>query len=174
MVNEDPEYQWIDRIRTPRASNEARQRLISLMSGIWKIIIITSWLIDLILENSSLPFDILLKLYNEDWIVTDCFPILGPILLNTCALLSYNKKKSESEAYGSFFLGGERKLCLWSGIEGSSFPPLSVYLYSELRWSLWGFLFVCVLSYFSGVWLFASPWAAAHQTSLSIALSWQE
>lgn len=33
MVNEDPEYQWIDRIRTPRASNEARQRLISLMSG---------------------------------------------------------------------------------------------------------------------------------------------
>ena len=174
VVNEDPEYQWIDRIRTPRASNEARQRLISLMSGIWKIIIITSWLIDLILENSSLPFDILLKLYNEDWIVTDCFPILGPILLNTCALLSYNKKKSESEAYGSFFLGGERKLRLWSGIEGSSFPPLSVYLYSELRWSLWGFLFACVLSYFSGVWLFASPWAAAHQTSLSIALSWQE
>lgn len=37
VVNEDPEYQWIDRIRTPRASNEARQRLISLMSGeeIW-------------------------------------------------------------------------------------------------------------------------------------------
>ncbi|KAM4820407.1 C2 domain-containing protein 5 isoform 2-T2 [Thomomys bottae] len=33
VVNEDPEYQWIDRIRTPRASNEARQRLISLMSG---------------------------------------------------------------------------------------------------------------------------------------------
>ncbi|XP_059843658.1 C2 domain-containing protein 5 isoform X11 [Hypanus sabinus] len=32
VVNEDPEYQWIDRIRTPRASNEARQRLISLMS----------------------------------------------------------------------------------------------------------------------------------------------
>lgn len=37
VVNEDPEYQWIDRIRTPRASNEARQRLISLMSGINKI-----------------------------------------------------------------------------------------------------------------------------------------
>lgn len=35
VVNEDPEYQWIDRIRTPRASNEARQRLISLMSGIY-------------------------------------------------------------------------------------------------------------------------------------------
>ncbi|TRY58635.1 hypothetical protein DNTS_024782 [Danionella cerebrum] len=33
VVNEDPEYQWIDRIRTPRASNEARQRLIFLMSG---------------------------------------------------------------------------------------------------------------------------------------------
>ncbi|XP_035859651.1 C2 domain-containing protein 5 isoform X39 [Sander lucioperca] len=33
VVNEDPEYQWIDRIRSPRASNEARQRLISLMSG---------------------------------------------------------------------------------------------------------------------------------------------
>ncbi|XP_052867899.1 C2 domain-containing protein 5 [Anopheles cruzii] len=25
MVNDDPEYQWIDKIRTPRASNEARQ-----------------------------------------------------------------------------------------------------------------------------------------------------
>ena len=24
MVNDDPEYQWIDKIRTPRASNEAR------------------------------------------------------------------------------------------------------------------------------------------------------
>uniref|UniRef100_A0A673G9U8 C2 domain-containing protein 5 n=1 Tax=Sinocyclocheilus rhinocerous TaxID=307959 RepID=A0A673G9U8_9TELE len=33
VVNEDPEYQWIDRIRTPRASNEARQRLLFLMSG---------------------------------------------------------------------------------------------------------------------------------------------
>lgn len=25
VVNDDPEYQWIDKIRTPRASNEARQ-----------------------------------------------------------------------------------------------------------------------------------------------------
>ncbi|OWR49789.1 hypothetical protein KGM_214852A, partial [Danaus plexippus plexippus] len=25
IVNDDPEYQWIDKIRTPRASNEARQ-----------------------------------------------------------------------------------------------------------------------------------------------------
>jgi hypothetical protein len=24
VVNDDPEYQWIDKIRTPRASNEAR------------------------------------------------------------------------------------------------------------------------------------------------------
>lgn len=39
VVNEDPEYQWIDRIRTPRASNEARQRLISLMSGTYTHII---------------------------------------------------------------------------------------------------------------------------------------
>lgn len=38
VVNEDPEYQWIDRIRTPRASNEARQRLISLMSGSHKLV----------------------------------------------------------------------------------------------------------------------------------------
>ncbi|XP_064599644.1 C2 domain-containing protein 5-like isoform X2 [Liolophura sinensis] len=33
VVNDDPEYQWIDRIRTPRASNEARQRLFSKLSG---------------------------------------------------------------------------------------------------------------------------------------------
>ena len=28
-----PTQQWIDRIRTPRASNEARQRIFSKMSG---------------------------------------------------------------------------------------------------------------------------------------------
>ncbi|XP_078488402.1 C2 domain-containing protein 5 isoform X2 [Ciona intestinalis] len=33
LVNEDPEYKWIDKLRTPRASNEARQRLFSKMSG---------------------------------------------------------------------------------------------------------------------------------------------
>ncbi|XP_074661016.1 C2 domain-containing protein 5-like isoform X2 [Tubulanus polymorphus] len=33
VVNDDPEYQWIDKIRTPRASNEARQRLFSQLSG---------------------------------------------------------------------------------------------------------------------------------------------
>ncbi|XP_072046150.1 C2 domain-containing protein 5-like [Amphiura filiformis] len=33
VVNDDPEYQWIDMIRTPRASNEARQRLFSKLSG---------------------------------------------------------------------------------------------------------------------------------------------
>ena len=33
VVNDDPEYKWIDKIRTPRASNEARQRLFSTMSG---------------------------------------------------------------------------------------------------------------------------------------------
>ena len=27
VVNDDPEYQWIDKIRTPRASNEARSKL---------------------------------------------------------------------------------------------------------------------------------------------------
>ena len=32
-VNDDPEYQWIDKIRTPRASNEARQTLFLKMSG---------------------------------------------------------------------------------------------------------------------------------------------
>lgn len=25
VIDDDPEYQWIDKIRTPRASNEARQ-----------------------------------------------------------------------------------------------------------------------------------------------------
>lgn len=34
VVNDDPEYQWIDKIRTPRASNEARQRLFSKLSGV--------------------------------------------------------------------------------------------------------------------------------------------
>lgn len=32
-MNDDPEYQWIDKIRTPRASNEARQTLFSKLSG---------------------------------------------------------------------------------------------------------------------------------------------
>ncbi|XP_006818877.1 C2 domain-containing protein 5-like, partial [Saccoglossus kowalevskii] len=32
VVNDDPEYQWIDKIRTPRSSNEARQRLFSQLS----------------------------------------------------------------------------------------------------------------------------------------------
>ncbi len=33
VVNDDPEYQWIDKIRTPRASNEARQTLFMKLSG---------------------------------------------------------------------------------------------------------------------------------------------
>ncbi|KAL3842209.1 hypothetical protein ACJMK2_020248 [Sinanodonta woodiana] len=33
VVNDDPEYKWIDKIRTPRSSNEARQRLFSKLSG---------------------------------------------------------------------------------------------------------------------------------------------
>ncbi|BFZ04098.1 hypothetical protein BsWGS_07137 [Bradybaena similaris] len=33
VVNDDPEYHWIEKIRTPRASNEARQRLFSKLSG---------------------------------------------------------------------------------------------------------------------------------------------
>ncbi|XP_071502533.1 C2 domain-containing protein 5-like [Diadema antillarum] len=33
VVNDDPEHQWIDMIRSPRASNEARQRLFSKLSG---------------------------------------------------------------------------------------------------------------------------------------------
>jgi len=33
VVNDDPEYQWIDKIRTPRASNEARQTLFVKLSG---------------------------------------------------------------------------------------------------------------------------------------------
>ena len=33
MVNDDPEHQWIDKIRTPRASNEARQTLFIKLSG---------------------------------------------------------------------------------------------------------------------------------------------
>lgn len=33
IVNDDPEYQWIDKIRTPRASNEARQTLFCKLAG---------------------------------------------------------------------------------------------------------------------------------------------
>lgn len=33
VVNDDPEYQWIDKIRTPRASNETRQALFCKLSG---------------------------------------------------------------------------------------------------------------------------------------------
>lgn len=33
VVSDDPEYKWIDKIRTPRASNEARQTLFFKLSG---------------------------------------------------------------------------------------------------------------------------------------------
>ena len=33
VVNEDPDYQWIDKIRSMRASNEARQVAFSKLSG---------------------------------------------------------------------------------------------------------------------------------------------
>ena len=33
LINDDPEYQWIDKIRTPRASNEARQALFMKLSS---------------------------------------------------------------------------------------------------------------------------------------------
>lgn len=33
VVNDDPEYQWIDKIRTPRASNDARQLVFLRLSG---------------------------------------------------------------------------------------------------------------------------------------------
>lgn len=33
LINDDPEYQWIDKIRTPRTSNETRQKLFSKLSG---------------------------------------------------------------------------------------------------------------------------------------------
>ena len=33
VVNDDPEYQWIDKIRSMRASNEARQVQFTKLSG---------------------------------------------------------------------------------------------------------------------------------------------
>jgi hypothetical protein len=33
VLNDDPEYQWMDKIRTPRTSNEARQKLFTKLSG---------------------------------------------------------------------------------------------------------------------------------------------
>lgn len=35
VMNDDPEHQWIEKIRTSRASNEARQRLFSRLSGMF-------------------------------------------------------------------------------------------------------------------------------------------
>lgn len=68
MVNEDPEYQWIDRIRTPRASNEARQRLISLMSGkeveMKPCFLLTGGLVVLDVAVCSIPFR---GAAEEDW-----------------------------------------------------------------------------------------------------------
>lgn len=41
VVNDDPEYQWIDKIRTPRASNEARQVVFLKLSNqvrlVWRL-----------------------------------------------------------------------------------------------------------------------------------------
>lgn len=34
VVEDDPEYQWIEKIRSPRASNEARQAIFYKMSGV--------------------------------------------------------------------------------------------------------------------------------------------
>jgi hypothetical protein len=33
ISTEDPEYEWLDKIRTPRATNEARQTLFFKLSG---------------------------------------------------------------------------------------------------------------------------------------------
>lgn len=33
VINHDPEYEWIDKIRSPRASNEAKQTLFCKLSG---------------------------------------------------------------------------------------------------------------------------------------------
>ena len=35
-------------------------------------------------------------------------------------------------------------------------------------------MYVCVLSHFSRVWLFVTPWTVARQASQSVGLSWQE
>ncbi|UYV60581.1 C2CD5 [Cordylochernes scorpioides] len=43
VVNDDPEYQWIDKIRTPRASNEARQTLFSKLSGVGLPEVMMTW-----------------------------------------------------------------------------------------------------------------------------------
>lgn len=42
VVSDDPEYKWIDKIRTPRASNEARQLLFNRLSGEVRLAIILS------------------------------------------------------------------------------------------------------------------------------------
>ena len=54
VVNDDPEYKWIDKIRTPRASNEARQLLFSKASGLVSLeTIFTVALLCSSLENSD-------------------------------------------------------------------------------------------------------------------------
>lgn len=49
VVNDDPEYQWIDKIRTPRASNEARQVVFLKLSGQVRI-----YFLHYILNNNAL------------------------------------------------------------------------------------------------------------------------
>ena len=36
-VNDDPEYRWIDKVRTQRASNEVRQRIFLKLAGLVNI-----------------------------------------------------------------------------------------------------------------------------------------
>ena len=71
VVNDDPEYQWIDKIRTPRASNEARQVVFLKLSGqVWVIQNSAAFL------NTISVFVIYLSIYifflsqrcNEKWV----------------------------------------------------------------------------------------------------------
>ena len=41
LINDDPEYQWMDKIRTPRTSNETRQKLFLKLSGELQVNIIS-------------------------------------------------------------------------------------------------------------------------------------
>ena len=53
VVNDDPEYKWIDKIRTPRASNEARQLLFSKASDLLLGLYLTVALLCSSLESSD-------------------------------------------------------------------------------------------------------------------------
>ena len=63
----------------------------------------------------------------------------------------------------------EEKYMRWP----TTWPPLKAGSCNS-RWKCYNLNYVCVLSHFNHVWLFATPWTVAHQAPLSVGFSRQE